>query len=179
MLDSTVAVGIGSLSKRKIEITQEVFAERFSKVHIEGADVKSLVSDSPMNSDVLLGARNRAQAVSNLVGAEFSVGIESGIVERFDALYEETWCVIIRQHQVYQAYSSGLILPEIVSCRMLKQEHYRVMEELETELNLPHDTWKNYSGGIIERAVSIREAVRNCLTMCVPGPLSLYCASCT
>jgi inosine/xanthosine triphosphatase len=166
---------VGSLSERKISQVREIFEERLPSVSVMGVEADSGFSDSPTGGDTYLGAKNRALfAAEQIKASDWAVGIESGLIERCGSLYEETWCVIVHENELFSAYSSGLAVPKIIVERMQKEEHWQIMDSLEQELNLPHDTWANYTGGLIQRHVSIREAIRNCAYNCLPLPNSLY-----
>ena len=59
---------------------------------------------------------NRARECAQVGGeADYYVGIESGLVERYGPYFEEAWAVIIAGDGKEQiGYSSGLVLPQIV-----------------------------------------------------------------
>lgn len=57
----------------------------------------------------------------------------------------------------------------------LKMEHCWAMEVLEKEHgNLPNDSWSNYSGGMLIRATSLEESIRNALIQIVANERSFY-----
>lgn len=79
---------IGTKNKSKIEGVKNAFQEFFSNIEIEDISVPSNVLEQPINDDIYLGALNR---VNNLIefskkhkkNAEYFVGIESGITNKF------------------------------------------------------------------------------------------------
>jgi hypothetical protein len=80
----------------------------------------------------------------------------------------------------YLGYSSGLRVPDLILSHMRSsgRPHYEVMAALEAERQLPHDTWSNYSGGILTRQISLEEAVRNAVVQLVACESSFYrCSS--
>ena len=157
---------VGSRSDRKIECVKKVFSS-FARGPVEAAGFKadSGVPETPYDRQTFNGARNRAIHCRQGGEADFYIGLESGLVERYGHMYEEAWCVVIAPDGVeYHGYSSGLELPDYVLKKMdeLKLEHCNVMTMLEKEHgDLPNDTWGNYSGGVITRFQSLEEAVRN------------------
>jgi non-canonical (house-cleaning) NTP pyrophosphatase len=172
---------VGSDSERKQWVCQETFA-RFFPGQVTPRSVvryaaESGVPPTPQGEETFTGALNRARQSRRVGPADFYVGLESGLVQRHGHLFEEAWaCVLARDGGEYVGYSSGLRVPDYVARRMLESDrpHYQVMGEIEQELNLPHDTWSNYSGGILARQVSLEEALRNAVILIVPGEGSLY-----
>lgn len=75
-------------------------------------------------------------------------------------------------------YSSGLLLPEVVTRRMNNGEiHNEIMADFDKKFDLPEDnrdTWSRYTGGFISRQISLEEALRNALIQCVPMERNLY-----
>lgn len=172
---------IGSVSERKIAIAQKIITEYFKdqNIVVEGYSAISGVPETPWDAQTWNGARNRAlDAQNHAVGAQFYLGLESGLVERYGHIYEEAWCIIITAEGTeFSGYSSGLKVPDYVLHKMdtLKMEHCDVMALLEKEHNkLPNDTWGSYSGGIILREVSLGEAVRNAIIQATAPENSFY-----
>lgn len=177
----TMKIIVGSKSKRKIELVTRVIHEIFknSNFVIEGYGAISGVPETPYDQQTFDGAKNRAiGSKENVPRADFYVGIESGLVERYGHIYEEAWCVIVnREGEEYYGYSSGLKVPDYILKRMdeLNLPHSKVMVILEEEYSLPDsETWGNYSGGMIAREVSLAEALRNALIQVVAPDGSLY-----
>ena len=90
-------------------------------------------------------------AKNNGVVADFYVGLESGLVERYGHIYEEAWsCAITNKGKEYFGYSSGLKVPDYILKRMdeLKLEHCMAMEIIEKEF-VPFA--KRYLGHLFRR----------------------------
>lgn len=131
-------------------------------------EAESLVPVTPYNSQTLEGARNRTKELLEKYSEEgdLFIGLESGLVEREDMLFEECWCVIFNKNkQEYVGYSSGLLLPNNITTEMKKgKSHPEALKEIAEEMGISHkDTWSIYSGGKISRTESIKEALRNAL----------------
>lgn len=171
---------IGSGSHRKIRIVQKV-VERFSpiKVDIRSYAANSGVPDTPYDKQTFDGARNRASdSKINIPNADFYIGLESGLIERYGHIFEEAWAVVISNAgKEYYGYSSGLKVPDFILDKMnaLKLEHSELMTIIEEEFGkLPNDTWGTYSGGTISREVSLEEALRNAFIQITASGSSLY-----
>lgn len=158
---------IGSESKRKIDIAEKIIRQFFNdEISIESFAAKSQMPDTPWDRQTFDGARNRAlDSKNNITERDYYIGLESGLIERYGHIYEEAWAVIITEDgKEYSGYSSGLKVPDFILKKMddMKMEHSDVMTVIEEEYgNLPNDTWGTYSGGTIQREVSLEEALRN------------------
>lgn len=161
---------VGSLSKRKIDIAEKIIKQFFTneKISIKSFGAKSQMPDTPWDKQTFDGARNRAlDSKNNLAERDYYIGLESGLVKRYGHIYEEAWAVVISSNgQEYNGYSSGLKVPDFILKKMdrLKMEHSDVMTIIEKEYGkLSNDTWGTYSGGVIQREISLEEALRNSL----------------
>ena len=171
---------VGTNNQKKLDVVQSAFTNVYSiTVELEGYNAKSGVPEAPHDKETYDGARNRAEECQKMGQADFYVGIESGLVERYGNYFEEAWAVVISKDGIVQiGYSSGLLLPPIVVDRMKKGEkHNDIMFSIDTQLNLPddnRDTWSRYTGGGISRQVSLEEALRNALIQSVGSENNLY-----
>lgn len=173
---------IGSNSERKIRIAGEVIREFFNiqgPVVIEGYEAMSGVPETPYDRQTFDGARNRAQrSKEHSPEADYCIGLESGLVERYGHIYEEAWSAVVSlDGKEFFGYSSGLKVPDYVLRKMdeLHMEHCNVMTLLEKEHGtLPNDTWGSYSGNVLIREISLEEALRNALVQVVAPSNSFY-----
>jgi inosine/xanthosine triphosphatase len=163
---------IGTTSKIKLKAIEEVLQELEEKNSISftilSEDVESQVPDTPFDDETLQGARNRANVLYEKYKGEIDlfIGLESGLVKRYENIYEECWCAIKdRYGQEVFGYSSGFMLPRKITKQMnAGRTHIQVLRELAEELQLDNkDTWSVYSRGILSRTASIKEAFRNAL----------------
>lgn len=161
---------VGTKNQKKIDIVKNLFDEIWvsSDVVVTKHDAQSLVPEAPHGKDIYLGALNRASECLMIGNYNYYVGIESGLVERYGNTFEETWAIVIDSNEkAYVGYSSGLLLPNLVTERMNGGEkHDEIMSDLDVKLQLDpnnRDTWSRYSNGKISRSVSIEEALRNAL----------------
>lgn len=163
---------VGTKNQKKIDVVKNV-CEKYlgDSLEVTGFDANSRVPEAPQGKETYTGASNRAKSCEASLEADYYIGIESGLVERYGNMFEEAWAVVIHNGKEYVGYSSGLVIPKLVTNRMISgQLHNEIMEQLDDELNLPkdnRDTWSRYSGGQILRSVSLEEAVRNALIQSV------------
>jgi len=149
-------------------ILQQFTKNKLLKEQVEliGKDIDSNMPLTPYNKETFLGAKNRATKLRYQFKncGQIYVGLESGLVKRYNHLYEECWCFITDDKKnEYFGYSSGYLLPGVVS-NYLKNggEHIDIMKKLENKYNISgKDTWAIYTKNIISRNVSIEEAFRN------------------
>ena len=85
---------IGTNNKGKVEGAKQAFEKFYENVEVVGISVNSGVSDEPVNDEIYQGASNRVNhlikyAEDNNVGADFFIGVESGITNKLGK-----WCII-------------------------------------------------------------------------------------
>ncbi len=176
---------VGTKNKRKLEAVERVVENmKITDNHtVDGCDVSSEVSDTPLGIKTKQGAISRAKnAAAYNSDYEMYIGIESGLVERYDDLFEEVWVAVIYEDIIYSAYSSGLKLPDNITAKLGKdiESHPEIMRclreqnEIEVCKTLGVDTWGDYTGGKISREVGLEEAIRNTLIQIFPGEKSFY-----
>ena len=84
---------VGSLNRVKVEAVRTVMEKIYGEVRITAADVPSGVPPQPFEDETRKGAINRATAA---IGEhDLSVGIEAGVFERKDGLYDIQYCAIL------------------------------------------------------------------------------------
>ncbi|MCK4444818.1 MAG: inosine/xanthosine triphosphatase [Thermoplasmata archaeon] len=109
-LQRPLVVNVGSRNKAKIWATRDIFLKIFKRVEIHGVEVETEVSESPMDDEVMEGAISRAE--QSIEGADFSVGIEGGIIidakdgsghmVQFCAIVDRRGIVTVGQGPAYQ-----------------------------------------------------------------------------
>lgn len=141
-------------------------------------DVPSGVPDTPWDEETKRGAENRAKEIIAAHPDVYAIGLESGLVNRYEKTYEEAWCCIVHQGKEYLGYSSGLMLPAIVTQEMADsgEEHGPTLRKIRKQIGIENDkdTWGLYTGYQLMRTVSLEEALRNALIQAVGNEKSLY-----
>ncbi len=172
---------IGSTSAIKIDAARKALSSLLhgKKIEILTYKSKSRVPETPIGKHTINGARNRAiDAKNNVAGADYYIGVESGLVNRYGSVYEEAWCCMIdKKGREYYAYSSGLKVPDpiVEAMRRYKTTHNRIMISLQERYGfIVGDTWGNYTGSVLSRKASVEEAVRNALVQIFPGRKGIY-----
>ncbi|BCU71252.1 inosine/xanthosine triphosphatase [Stygiolobus caldivivus] len=158
---------LGSLSKLKYEAAQEVLSEYNVKAKVIPYKVDSGVPLTPLQDETYIGAKNRAYALMGEINDENSayVGLESGLVNRYNTLFEETVCVILYKGKEYVSYSSGIKIPDHIIFAISKgRKHYEILNEIGKEKSVnPKDTWGIYTNFRLTRKIELKEAFRNAL----------------
>lgn len=93
---SSVSVGVGSQNPAKVEAVRNVLEKIFTNIRLTPVSVDSGVSEQPWGMETLQGARNRATA--SILDHDLSVGIEAGVFERYDGLYDIQHCAILDKY---------------------------------------------------------------------------------
>ena len=171
---------VGSTSERKINTVKKILKEQLlDNYEVVGFAAKSGVPETPWDKETHDGARNRALATKQSIDdADYCIGLESGLIERYGTVYEEAWCCIITKvGNEFFGFSSGLKVPDYILKKMgeLQLPHNETMTILEKEHNLPDaDTWGTYSGNKILREISLEESLRNALIQVFATDKSFY-----
>lgn len=157
---------IGTTNRIKLMAIEEVLLSIKAKNKIEfttlSASIESQVPDTPYEDETIKGAKNRANLLFENYSndADIFVGLESGLIKRYDNIYEECWCVIKDKNgDEFYGYSSGFMLPTKVTEQMKTgKTHIQVLKDISRELNLDNrDTWSIYSKGVFwETVVHLR-----------------------
>ena len=110
----SIRVSVGSLNPVKTEAVRSVMERIFGDVILKAYDVPSGVREQPWNNETCEGAVNRANAA--MIDCDLSVGIEAGVFEVYDRLYDVQHCVIIdAAGRMTIGMSSGFRYPDDVA----------------------------------------------------------------
>jgi len=107
-------IAVGSLNHVKVEAVRAVMERIFGSVRITAVDVPSGVPAQPFEGQTREGALNRARAA---IGAhDFGVGIEAGVFEQNEGLYDFQYCAVIdRAGRVTVGVGPGFAYPLAVA----------------------------------------------------------------
>ncbi len=179
--DYVMKIIVGTKNHKKVTSAKKIFQDVLSpnRLTVESCDAQSLVPNAPHDEETYNGAMNRAKECMNKCSGNYYVGIESGLVERYGNLFEESWAVVLSDNgDSYIGYSSGLLIPHVITKRMRQGEkHDTIMEYYDRLFELPEDnrdTWSRYTGGNISRQLSLDEALRNAIIQLMPSDRNLY-----
>jgi len=91
---------VGSTNPVKVSAARAVIAPLAPRARIDAVAVPSTVSDQPFGDDeTIRGARARATAAREALGAELGIGIEGGVVEQADGEMRTcAWAVVVDAH---------------------------------------------------------------------------------
>lgn len=175
-------ITIGTKSERKIASVKKIFIDvsKCEKIDIISYAAKSQIPETPWGKETFVGAKNRAyDCKTQNPDADYSIGLESGLVERYGHIYEEAWsCVIDKEGKEYFGYSSGLKVPDYLLQKMKEHNlpHYLIFAKLNNHFDkdINSDTWGQYSGNLIMREISLEESLRNALVQIFASQESYY-----
>lgn len=109
-----IKIAVGSTNPVKVEAVRTVMESIYTDVIIVPTDVKSNVPEQPREKETLQGAKNRA--VSAIGDCDLSVGIEAGVFEREDGLYDVQNCAILdRNGRFTYGTGSGFRYPDEIA----------------------------------------------------------------
>lgn len=108
---SSITIGVGSRNPAKVEAVRSVMEAVYGDVRLVAMDVSSGVPDQPWGHDTIRGARNRAAAA--LMDHDLAVGIEAGVFEGGDGLYDRQHCVIVdREGRITHGFGPAFRYPD-------------------------------------------------------------------
>lgn len=160
---------LNSLSYFKKNAIQEILSLYLNKNQYVFKQVNFSINypETPFNKETFLGSKLRAKKLKDNFKNQKNkvfIGLESGLVKRFNILFEEAWCCLIFKNKYFYGYSSGYKLPEKVIDDLKNSKHSKILINLEKITKISSkDTWGNYSLGLLSRKESLKEAFRNSL----------------
>jgi inosine/xanthosine triphosphatase len=92
-------VVVGSTNPIKIAAVENVLGRFYSSLKVTGANVISGVPEQPREDLTRRGAMMRAAAAMD--GADLSVGLEAGVFEKEDGLYDIQYCAVLDRRGRY------------------------------------------------------------------------------
>ena len=170
---------IGTKNPGKIEGAKKAFERYFDNVEIEGISVDSEVPDQPVNSEIIIGAKNRIKnlkkyAKENKIESDFYISSEAGITNSLGEWIDIN-CAVIEDKEGFQSIgtSQGFPIPDKYIEEIRKTELGKVMDRLFNK----KDTGKGQGGisylskGEITRIDLSKNAFIMALTRFINGDL--------
>ena len=110
-------VAVGSTNPVKIGAARAVVGRVTSTARVEGIGVSSTVREQPWgDEETIRGARSRAVAARESLGADLGIGLEGGVVEEEDGLRTCAWAVVVdARHREGRGGSLAMPLPPVVA----------------------------------------------------------------
>ena len=107
-------ISVGSLNRVKVEAVRNVMERIYGEARITAVDAKSGVPDQPFGEQTRQGAENRARGA--LGDHQMSVGIEAGVFEFPDGLYDiQHCCILSKDGRITYGQGSGFRYPDDVA----------------------------------------------------------------
>lgn len=111
---SVMDIAVGSQNPVKVAAVRSVMERVYGEVRITAVDVPSGVPPQPFGEQTHRGSINRARAA--LGGHDMAVGIEAGVFEMLDGLYDIQHCSIVsRDGRVTYGQGSGFRYPDAIA----------------------------------------------------------------
>lgn len=109
-----IDIAVGSANRVKVAAVRSVMERVYGDVRITAVDVDSGVPPQPFGEQTHQGAVNRARAA--LGGHDMAVGIEAGVFEMLDGLYDIQHCAIVsRDGRETYGQGSGFRYPDRIA----------------------------------------------------------------
>ena len=164
MIVKTVVVG--SESALKIRAVKSAFAKMLLDPEILPCAVSSGVPNQPFGKNIIRnGAKNRArEARAKHTVADFTIGIENGLVQEYDKWFDVP-CIVIHSRDGYDSSVFGTSFPIplwVVSKTLQQVELGHIIQEISGMSE--KDPTSFFSENTITREEIIDQAVRAALT---------------
>lgn len=152
-------IAVGSTNPVKFQAVENAFSHYFPAIEVISIKVDSDVPIQPYNEEIKKGAENRARKALKVTNAEYSVGLEGGIIELYETAYIAGYCAIMNQNfECHGSWGSFWECPPLVlkQLKSKKKELGIVIDELSKRTNT-----KQAEGaiGIFSKGVILRELV--------------------
>ncbi|HZD10544.1 MAG TPA: inosine/xanthosine triphosphatase [Candidatus Binatia bacterium] len=134
-------VAVGSTNPAKLDAVRAAIVRVWPQAQVEGVAVASGVAEMPMSdAECLMGARNRAHAAREALGANLGVGLEGGAQRQGEMLLLVGWVVACAADgREGVAGTARLPLPALIADRVLAGEELGpVMDDLLDEHKSNH-----------------------------------------
>lgn len=154
-------ISVGSMNPVKIEAVRTVMEKIYGSVRITSVDVDSGVSEQPFESEVKKGAINRAK--NALGGHTMSVGIEAGVFDMEEGLFDIQYCAILdNEGKITIGMGSGFVYPEKMAS--LVRDGLTVSEAISklygnTDIGRKQGAIGMLSNGLLDRKTLTEQAV--------------------
>ncbi len=127
-----VRIAVGSTNPTKISGVKAIAAKIFPKAEVTGVAAESKVPKQPFEHETLAGAINRAVEARKRAGADFGVGLESGLFLVYGRHFDIQWCAVFDGENITLGSSMGFEVPAAVAGRLKKgkEDMAEVFEEL-------------------------------------------------
>jgi inosine/xanthosine triphosphatase len=110
-------VNVGSQNQIKIDAAGNVLAKFFEEVIIKGVEVSTSVPEQPRGEETRRGAMERARLA--LEDSDLGIGLEAGVFDTEDGLYDIQYCAVIDRRGRYTiGHGSGFRYPPEVAERV-------------------------------------------------------------
>jgi len=110
-------VRVGSDNPVKVEAVRRVLSRLYREIEVSGIAVTTTVPEQPFGEQTRQGAVERARAA--LGDADFGVGLEAGVFETADGLYDVQYCAVIdRSGRLTVGHGAGFLYPPAVAAKV-------------------------------------------------------------
>lgn len=160
---------VGSTNPVKVDVVREGFSALFpdQEVTVVGCAARSGISDQPMTpGETLKGANKRAYNARKLVpDADYWVGIEGGIEDEGDQMYEFAWVyVLARDIRSSKSRSTNFLIPPGIAKKIRNgMEHGPASDEF---FKVENSKQTNGTIGIISNNVLTRTSYQLHAVIC-------------
>lgn len=156
-----IRVMVGSDNPVKVEAVRNVLSKIFPSLEVGSMPVATSIGEQPFGEQTRQGAIERARMA--LGDADFGVGLEAGVFELADGMYDVQYCAVVdKGGQVTLGHGSGFRYPPEVARRVREGKSVgRAFEELygEEGLGRREGAIGLLTNGLLDRTTLSEQAV--------------------
>jgi len=150
-------IAVGSLNPIKIAAARSVLLRIYPEAEVEGVTVESGVSEMPLTEEeAIAGARRRARAARELLGADLGIGFEGGAADFAGRLMTAGWAAVHDGKSFGIGGGGHLQLPGEVA-RMIREEQLELGTAIDRLIGGENTKQKAGAIGILTRGLSSRQ----------------------
>ena len=152
---------IATNNQFKIDSLKKILEDNKINFEISSHSAESGVRDAPYDDETPQGAYNRVQNLLNKnINADVYIGLETGIVRRWNKVYIETWCVLKYLDNWFTGYSSGIEIPEKNHSDIWDKSNKELCDWVDARAD-KQDLVSYFTNKKMDRSNTFEEALRN------------------
>lgn len=157
-----VLFAVGTTNPSKLSGVRAIAEKAVPRARVVGVKVPSEIPAQPFGKETISGAINRAVSAFREAGADYGVGLESGIFSFYGRSFDVQWCAIYDGENATLGFSMGFEVPPPVAERLKrgKEDMAQVFEEITgiRGIGRKKGAIGYLSGGITERRYMSEQA---------------------
>ena len=164
-----VVIAVGTANPAKLEGVRSTCLLLFPKFKIEPVKADSEVPSQPFSTQTLDGAINRAMSAFRKAGADYGVGLESGLFEHYGRQFDVQWCAVYDGENVTLGSSMGFEVPDSI-VKLIKRKKVDMGKAFEELTGIPKIGKEKGAINFLSRGIAERKSMSEQAFLCAMIP---------